>query len=298
MDVQSVRSDATYRAMLATSPDKRDNLYRYELMAPFKEKWDCYQAPLKATHPGGYDVVMASEMLGILSPARVDESREKAVHLLSDDTFWSECQHAIERSLERFATRGINLPVQRYRFTVLLTDPENPIVQASEGYSSGGIPGFIFAWLDPNERTMAHLPAALAHEANHNVRFQFVKWRDDITLGEMLVSEGLAENFAVELFGEENAGPWVTHTTPEMLEQVKPLVHEGLGVRGMAELSAYLYGDETAAHLGYPVHSLPYCAGYACGFHLIKRFLDDTGTDIADATLLPAADILDAARDF
>ena len=230
MNVQPVRSDATYRAILATSPDKRDNLYRYELMAPFKEKWDCYRVPLKAAEPGGYDVVMASEMLGILPPAQVDESRAEAVRLLGGDAFWDACRRAVERSLSRFAMRGIELPRQDYRFTVLLANPGHPVVRASEGYcGDGGIPGSILAWLDPNESTMRRLPAALAHEANHNVRFQFVKWRDDITLGEMLVSEGLAENFAVELFGEELAGPWVARTTPDLLEQVKPLVHTGLG---------------------------------------------------------------------
>ena len=263
MDVRPVRSDQAYRAMIAAPPEKRPDLYRHELMAPFKEKWDCYRVPLKAAQPGGYDVVMASEMLGILPPMRVDGSWAEAVSLIGDDAFWDACQRAVE------------------------------------GYGGdGGIPGSIFAWLVPGGRTMRRLPAALAHEANHNVRFQFVRWRNDITLGEMLVSEGLAENFAVELFGEELAGPWVARTTPDLLEQVKPLVRAGLDAQGLAELSAYLYGDETAALMGYPVHGVPYCAGYACGYHLVRRFLEESGTDIADATLLPAADILDAAQAF
>ncbi len=56
-----------------------------------------------------------------------------------------------------------------------------------------------------NDYTLEHLPVALAHETNHNVRFQFIKWRNDITLGEMMVSEGLAENFATYLYGEDKA---------------------------------------------------------------------------------------------
>ena len=276
MNVQPVRSDAAYRAMMAAPAGKRGDLYRYELMAPFKEKWDCYRVPLKAAEPGGYDVVMASEMLGILPPAQVDESRAEAVRLLGNDVFWDACRRSVERSLSRFAARGIELPRQDYRFTVLLANPGHPVVRASEGYcGDGGIPGSILAWLDPDESTMRRLPAALAHEANHNVRFQFV-----------------------ELFGEELAGPWVTRTTPEALAQVKPLVRAGLETQGLAELSAYLYGDETAALMGYPVRGIPYCAGYACGYHLVRRFLDETGADIAEATLLPAADILDAARGF
>ena len=80
MNVQPVRSDAAYRAMMAAPAGKRGDLYRYELMAPFKEKWDCYRVPLKAAEPGGYDVVMASEMLGILPPAA---SGNKGVRLQS-----------------------------------------------------------------------------------------------------------------------------------------------------------------------------------------------------------------------
>lgn len=87
MNVQPVRSDATYRAMIAAPADKRVDLYRSELMAPFKEKWDCYRVPLKAAQPGGYDAVMAREMLGILPPSLVDGSRAEAVRLLGDDAF-------------------------------------------------------------------------------------------------------------------------------------------------------------------------------------------------------------------
>lgn len=297
--VRALRTGDAYARMIAAPPAKRADIYRHELMAPLKAKWDCYHVPLHPAQPGGYDVVMASEMLGILPPARVDGSWADAVRRLADEELWRASRQAVEHALARFVERGIELRVQDYLFSVLLGDPDSPALAASDGYcGDGGIPGYILAWLVPNDDTVRRLPAALAHETNHNVRFQFVRWRNDITLGEMLVSEGLAENFAVELFGEELAGPWVARTTPDLLEQVKPLVHAGLDAQGLAELSAYLYGDETAALMGYPVHGVPYCAGYACGYHLVRRFLEESGTDIADATLLPAADILDAAQAF
>ena len=66
---------------------------------------------------------------------------------------------------------------------------------------------------------VVYLPVALAHETNHNVRFQFIKWRNDITLGEMMVSEGLAENFATYLYGEDKAGPWVKKTDMKTLNE-------------------------------------------------------------------------------
>ncbi len=88
----------------------------------------------------------------------------------------------------------------------------------------------------------------------------------------------------------------MSRTTPEALAQVKPLIARRPGSTGPPlELSAYLYGDDDGRAHGTPRAASPYCAGYACGYHLVRRFLDETGADIAEATFLPAADILDAA---
>jgi len=39
------------------------------------------------------------------------------------------------------------------------------------------------------------------------LRFQFVKWNQQTTLADWVVSEGLAESFAAELYGKELIGP-------------------------------------------------------------------------------------------
>ena len=114
-----------------------------------------------------------------------------------------------------------------------------------------------------------------------------------------MVSEGLAENFATYLYGEDKAGPWVKKTDMKMLnEYIKPIIYDGLNVQGLENLNAYLYGDEMAALQNYPPVGLPYCAGYACGYYFVKHFLKKTGKSIIEATLLPAKEILDAAEDF
>lgn len=120
-------------------------------------------------------------------------------------------------------------------FTILLANPESSYIVLNEGYcGDGGVPGYIFSWLTPNEYTLNHLHVALAHETNHNVRFQFIKWKNDITLGEMMVSEGLAENFAAQMYGEDKAGPWVTKTDMVTLnEYIKPIIHDELNVKGL-----------------------------------------------------------------
>lgn len=300
MKVSAIRSDNVYSKIMSAPSDRKNDIYRYELMMPFERKWACYNIPMKAKAPGGYDVIRAGELLGLIAPTKVDETQKQNIQMISDDTLWENCETAIRRALSCFTGQGVRLPVGEYLFTILLANPESPYIMLNEGYcGDGGIPGYILSWLIPNEYTLKHLPAALAHETNHNVRFQFIKWKNDITLGEMLVSEGLAENFATFLFGEDQAGPWVTKTDLTTLNEViKPVIQSGLNVRGLENLNAYLYGDELARLQNFPQAGLPYCAGYACGYHLVKYYLKKTGKSVVEATLLPAKEILDVAEDF
>ncbi len=300
MKVSAVRSDGVYARIMSAPLDKKDDIYRYGLMMPFERKWACYNVPIKAKTPGGYDVIMASGLLGHIAPTKVDETQKQNIQLISDDQLWEKSEAAIRESLNCFIEHGIDLPVQEYLFTILLANAENPYIILNEGYcGDGGIPGYIFSWLVPNEYTLEHLPAALAHETNHNIRFQFIEWKNDITLGEMMISEGLAENFATSLYGEDKAGPWVTKTDMATLrELIKPIIRIELNVQGFENLNAYLYGDELAKLQNFPQVGLPYCAGYACGYHLVKHYLKKTGKSVVEATLLPAKEILDAAEEF
>lgn len=300
MKVIPVRSDGVYLKIMNAPFDKKNDIYRYELMMPFENKWSCYSVPMKAAEPNGYDVIMASGMLGHIAPTKVDESQRDNINRISSDMLWTACEQSIKKSLSCFSENGIELSVQEYLFTILLANAENPYIVLNKGYcGDGGIPGYIFSWLVPNDFTIEHLPAALAHETNHNVRFQFIKWKNDITLGEMMVSEGLAENFATFLYGKDKAGPWVTETDTETLnEYIKPIIRDRLNVQGLENLNAYLYGDEIAVLQNYSPVGLPYCAGYACGYHLVEHYLKKTGKSIVEATLLPASEILEVSEDF
>lgn len=300
MKVKAIRSDSVYSKIMTAPSEKKNDIYRYELMMPFEKKWACYSVPMKAATPNGYDVIMASGMLGHIAPTKVDHSQKANIEQLSSDALWNACEKSIQKSLHCFEEGGIELPVQEYLFTILLANAESPYITLNEGYcGDGGIPGYIFSCLVPNDYTMSNLPVALAHETNHNVRFQFIKWKNDITLGEMMVSEGLAENFATHLYGEDKAGPWVTKTDLKTLnEYIKPIIHDGLNVQGLENLSAYLYGDEMATLQNYNPVGLPYCAGYACGYYLVKHYLKKTGKSVVEATLLPAEEILKETEDF
>lgn len=300
MKINAVYSGGIYEKMMNAPAEKRNDIYRYEMMKPFEYKWACINVPIKAAQEGGYDVVIASEMLGLLPPKKVDLSQQEAIEWLKKDTLWSDCEAAIKKSLGCFVKEGIELPVQDYYFSLLLANPDNPYTQMSEGYcGDGGIPGYILGSLAPDEATVSRMPVALAHECNHNVRFQFQKWRPDITLADMMVSEGLAENFAAFLYGEETIGPWVTKTDASVLEEViKPRIVEALDVTGFDGITPWLYGDEIAEMQHFFPAGMPYCAGYACGYHMIRHYLEKTGISVVEATLKPTAEIMEELSDF
>lgn len=300
MNIKILRSDAVYRKMALASEEARDSIFREELLVPFAFKWQCIGAPLRAEQPGGYDALTVVTMGGSYAPAQITPDRMDAIEAISSDSFWSSCEQSIRETLEGFERHGISLPVQDYLFTVLLNDPLSPMTAMTGEYcGDGGIPGYILGNIVPNERSLSMLPVALSHEANHNVRWQFMQWSPQVTLGDMLVSEGLAESFAASLFGEDKLGPWVSRTDADTLQSmIKPAIFKNLQEQDFNLLSAYLYGDEIMSMRGGSTVGMPYCAGYACGYALVQHYLKKTGKSIYEATITPTADILSAVEDF
>lgn len=47
--------------------EKKKNFFRYTMMAPFKKIWQLINVPLKAEQKNGYDVMLATRMLGWLT---------------------------------------------------------------------------------------------------------------------------------------------------------------------------------------------------------------------------------------
>ena len=300
MIITAIRSDAIYRKMKDAAPAEKENIYRDELMKPFEFKWACVGIPLKAETEGGCDVVSAAAMSGYYAPAQITQERSAEIDQISKETFWADCENSIRNTLSGFERHGIQLPKQEYVFTVVLSDPHSPMtVMAGDYCGDGGIPGYIIGSIVPNARSLSMLPVTLAHETNHNVRWQFMQWSSRITLADMIVSEGLAETFAATMFGEKKVGKWVRETTQEVLRQtVKPLIRANLMTSDFQTLSSCLYGDEIMALRGGQPIGMPYCGGYACGYALIGHYLKKTGASIYEATITPTVEILKQTEDF
>ncbi|CAM4262079.1 DUF2268 domain-containing protein [Saccharibacillus endophyticus] len=299
MKITTLRSDKVYRRIMQLPQNEKREAYREQMLAPFKGKWEIQQIPFRSDPPGGFDVLMLNDLM-YLPANEIDESALAQVNEISSDEFWAACEKVVSDSFSSFEQQGIALPVQKVVFTVLLGNASSELLRINEGYSGdGGIPGHILTVLTPNAYTLPRITAALAHECNHNVRYQFIRWDMNVTLAELIVSEGLAENFAVSRCGEERLGPWVSKTDMQTLNRIiKPMLKPSLHIQGWDNIAPRLYGDEIAALQGMSPAGLPYGAGYACGYHLIRHYLRKTGDSIEQATLKSADEILRATEDY
>lgn len=108
----------------------------------------------------------------------------------------------------------------------------------------------------------------------------------------------MAENYATAIHGEEFLGPWVGKTDLELLPLIKEIIHDSLNTTGFENITAYLYGDEMARIQCFPKVGLPYCAGYAVRYHLIKYYLQKNGISIEETTILPHEEILKEVEKF
>ncbi|MCM3337467.1 DUF2268 domain-containing protein [Paenibacillus sp. MER TA 81-3] len=299
MKITALRSDKIYGKIIKATPDEKLELYRQEMMRPFMEKWEIQQIPFKSSEPNGFDVIMMNNFMN-LSPTDIIPDIYGELAAISSEQFWQDCHEAVTTSLSSFLKNGIELSISEYLYTILLGDANSPTLTINEGIcGDGGIPGYIIATMTPNEYTLPRIKSVLAHECNHNVRYQFIQWDNSITLGEMVVSEGLAENFATSMYGDELLGPWVAKTSMETLNtQNKPKIKDQLNVTGFDKINPYLYGDEIAKMQNFNPVGMPYASGYACGYYLIQYYLNKTGKSTTEATITPAATILAETKGF
>jgi uncharacterized protein YjaZ len=173
-----------------------------------------------------------------------------------------------------------------------IADPKK--LELQKGYCGfGGIPGFIQVSIYPNSYNIPRIPAVIAHEFHHNIRFSYFDWdHGDVTVGDYLIIEGLAESFAKELYGEDLLGPWVTSFDKEDLEYSKEVIKDALDIKGFAEVSSYMFGDTIAKEQGYQPVGLSPFAGYAVGYQAVQSFMETNNVGIVEATLLGTDEIL------
>ncbi|NGP46219.1 hypothetical protein G4V62_15125 [Bacillaceae bacterium SIJ1] len=281
-----------YHALLELQDErKREDYFRYTMMEPLADMWKVMQVPMKAKEAHGYDVLMATKMLGFADLADVKQVTKGIDHFQKHHIL-KTTEETIAYCLERANRAGLKVNAKRIQVGMYVADGEE--LKHSMGYTGfGGIPGFIMVMIDPNDYNIRRIPSILTHEFHHNLRFSYVQWHHgDVTVGDYLVIEGLAEAFAAELYGEEWLGPWVTRMDEEDLAYSVDVIGDALDVKGFADVSSYMFGDEIAEKRGYTPVGLPFCAGYAVGYYVVRSFLNRTNKSIYESTLLSSEEII------
>ena len=287
-----------YEELLAIPElEERKEYFRYKMMAPFKEMWNLINVPIKAKQKNGYDVLMATKMLGYADISN-DKQIQQGISILKDNNAYEVAETTIKTCIEKANKAGLKVNADEIKFGLYVADPYK--LKLQKGYTGfGGIPGFITVNIFPNDYNISKIPAVIAHEFHHNIRFSYFDWdHGNVTVGDYLVIEGLADSFAKELYGTEQLGPWVTSMDKDDLEYSIYVIGEALNIKGFAEVSSYMFGDEIAKQEGYRPVGLSFCAGYAVGFQVVQSFMKKHNKTIYETTLLSSDEIIQGSGIF
>ncbi len=246
--------------------------------------------------PGGVDMATVHQQnFGFRADSAFEQVREGLESLVATDA-WTRIEKALEDGVAALTSADPGVTIPDLTVLLVLGDPTNRhFVDEVQGISGfGGISGYIAITVWPTSRVLDRLEAIAVHELHHNVRYSpgGVVWDPQtVTVGEHVVSEGLADVFASELYGDAGYTHFVRDETRSD-DRVLAKVASGLGVTGMADFAAWVLGDSSAQLFGAEPVGLPTGAGYAAGARFVRAYLDATGTTAAQSVRTPASEIL------
>jgi len=287
MTISLIDSASAMARVLDATPDMRADLVR-EMWAPM--------AGMYHFIPDGLDMASVHRQnFGFDWENSSDQLRE-GLKVLEVADAWRRVSGALEAGVAALKDADPSVIVPDLTVLLVLGDPTNDHflneVQGLSGF--GGISGYIAITVWPTQRVLDRLEAIAVHELHHNVRYSpgGIVWNPaTVTVGEHVISEGLADTFAAELFGDTGYTHFVTDATRSD-DQVLAKVATGLDVTGMQDFAGWVLGDATARLFGGSPVGLPTGAGYAAGVRLVAAYVEAKGTTAAQNVRTPAVEIL------
>ncbi|MEV0349751.1 DUF2268 domain-containing putative Zn-dependent protease [Nonomuraea sp. NPDC050680] len=212
-----------------------------------------------------------------------------ALHAMMEADVLGQIERELHRAADRLA--GLKLP-ESLRVLFVLGDPGSEQLMKVTGgyYGMGSSPGLLYLLGWPSEEIIGRIAHCAVHEFHHQARYTNVPWHP--TVGEHVISEGLAEAFVRELSGAEAMGPWSSMVSGEELDRAYEKIMADFDLEGMHLTSAYVLGDTTVARFGQEPRGIPDMAGYAVGLRLVDAHLAATGMTVAESTALPVSQIV------
>ena len=240
-------------------------------------------APLAGIYhfvPGGVDMATVHRQNFGFDWQRTEGGLEVALQQLIEADAWNRIAAALHTGVSALQTVYPGLEVPDLNLLLILGDASNDhFINEVQGLSAfGGISGYITITVWPTPQVLVRLEAIAVHELHHNVRYSpgGVVWDPmTVTVGEQVISEGLADEFAVEFYGDHGYTHFVSDETRRD-DQVLAKVATGLHITGMQNFAAWVHGDASARLSGATPVGLPTGAGYAAGTQLARAYLDAT----------------------
>ncbi len=274
-----------YKEMLRKDPSQRKDYLESVLLKDFIPMFKKINMP------------MAQLFSTLLPSTESDKTYRAYLDLMDQAGIEAKCLHALEQAISKCKKHGIALP-DHLTFGIYLGDPQ--ALAHSEGYTGfGGIPGYIQMIISPTPDNLKKLPAAVCHEFHHNCMFLLKPFNFmTVSLKEYILYEGLAENFAEEICGENMIGPWVTNVSDRDLELSKCLIEPVLNIQGFQTVTPYLFGGQSVLDSEGNSIVMPATGGYAVGYHIVKAYRKATGQSTLDAMTKSPDEIIDISGYF
>lgn len=205
---------------------------------------------------------------------------------------WDQATQALDDANRAFSAYQNRIPLETATFALLICDVNS--IPLQRGYSgNGSTPGYIMTlYGDATDYSISRLQGATVHELHHNIRFSLFPFRMDVTVGEYIIAEGLAESFASELYGEDKIGFYVTDFDQSRFDETKKMIGDAINLSGFNQVRSYIFGDAMSDAMGLPKVGVPNFAGYAMGYYVVQHYLKQTGKTVAEATFVSADEII------
>lgn len=248
--------------------------------------------------PGEVDLLMMHSMSFGFPLDMPSEEVQQGLDLLRSADVWGRVETAMSEAVEQQLATMPGIDVPDIKVLIMLGNPNDEYFMGPlRGFSgNGSATGYISLTLWPTEENLDRIEAAAVHELNHNLRYApgGVIWNPaQVVVGEQIISEGLADAFARQLYGHTGYTPiGLPHLHDD---RVLEKVVTGLQVRGMQNFTAWVHGDESARRFGCDPVGLPTGAGYAAGNRLVDAYLQAAGITAAQALHTSSKEIIDVA---
>ncbi len=271
----------TYRKIIAErDTEKKYEIFMGELMGPYEGMFKAFGAP-------GISMALLKGWAFLLPEDLGGEALE-SIRRFEEANALGQCERTMSDVIKQFGEQA-DKRSKHIQVGIFLQDGSK-MSPKDRGYTGfGAIPGYIMLnYGEVTDYNLARLQAALAHEAHHNIAGTAGWDPVNISVGEYVIIEGLAESFAAALYGEDRVGPWVADFPMEDMPRVKAIYKSALNIKGFDAVRPYIFGDEkSGTNLG-----LPGTAGYAVGYCIVQAFMKRTGKSIVEATFTPAERII------